>query len=219
MTVRYPTGFEVSKLVAMGDPPYLGDDQAHAHYDGGRALQVISEASGTLAWYMFISAERFEFDVTFYSETGTPVRKVIWRRDDGCLRCVETVDLFYPEGDPGRPMAWVDITNVTREFSSKGAMTVTYAPPGRVSGAGGKRPKKRERPLPSFAGGEPQGRNGRQHTVRDVGVRRILVPEFGRWEHLLAASAPETLTRFGAGADRAAEAYADSVPATKEKDA
>lgn len=219
MTVRYPTGFEVSKLVAMGDPPYLDDAEAHVQYDAGMSLQVISEADGSLEWYMFIAAKGFEFDVTFHAETGTPVRKVTWRRDGGGLRCVETVDFFYPEGDPGRPMAWVDITNVTREFSSKGAMTVTYAPPGRVSGAGGKRPKKRERPLPSFAGGEPEGRNGRQHTVRDVDAQRVPVPEFGRWEHLLAASAPEALTRFGAGADGAAEAYADSVPATKEKDA
>jgi hypothetical protein len=214
MTVRYPTGIEVSKLEAMGDPPYLDVLEARELYDAGRALDVISGADGAGGvpqWYLQVSAKGFRFVLTFYSDVGTTIRKVTWERDGDDLRLVRTTDLFHPDGDPGRDVPWIDLPYVDRVYSAKGVVTVTWSPPGRISGQT-EASRQRNRELPSFAAGPTHGENGPVHTVRDVPVVRRAVPVFDAWQPLLDASAPDDLVRFGAAATEAAMAYARARP-------
>lgn len=221
MDARYPRQVELSRLEVMGDAPFLDVAEAERDYREGRGLYVFSASDSTCGkpyWFLSVRPGGARWVARFYSDAGSVTREVTWEAVSTELRCVETIDLFYPDGDPGRIVPWEDVINVTREFSSGGVMKVTYAPPGRVSGAETSKKRKKDRQLPSFAAG-PEGRNGRQHTVREVPLERLAVPTFGDWEELLRASAPADLVRFGEGAAEAAETYADSVPATREKDA
>lgn len=221
MEARYPRQVELSRLEVMGDPPFLDLAEAERDYREARGLHVFSardSASGKPCWFLSVRPGGARFVLRFYSDAGSIVREATWESVSTELRCVETVDLFYAEGDPGRIVPWEDVINVTRNFSRGGVLKVTFAPPGRVSGADKPKKRKKQHLLPSFAEG-PEGRNGRVHTVRDVPQPRVATPAFGDWERLLEASAPADLARFGDGAAEAAEDYADTVPATTEKEA
>lgn len=211
---RYPRSFELSRRQAMGDPPYLDLLEARELYAAGRALDVIpgaDGASGLPTWHLHVSSKGFRFVLTFCSELGTPIRKVTWERDGDDLRLVRTTDLFHPEGDPGRVVAWIGLPYVDRVYSPQGVATVTWSPPGRISGVT-EESRRRNRELPSFAAGPTHGENGPVHTVRGVPVVRCAVPDLDGWQPLLDASAPEDLVRFGAAATEAAKAYSRARP-------
>ncbi len=208
---RYPRSFDVVRLEALGDPPYLDVEEAEITWLDGQMLDVLpaGAAEAKPAWHLNISASAFRFSLTFFSSLGTPVRKVAWEHDGELLHLRTTVDLFHPDGDPAGPVAWIDIPYVEREFTPTGVVRVTFAPPGRGSGAT-KEKRARDRRLPSFAGGMPEGRNGGVHTRRGVAVPRLPMPGFGAWEGVVEASVPDELVRFGAGAAAAARAFADA---------
>lgn len=213
-SVRYPASFDIVRLAPIGEPAYLDVDEAHCDYLDEQMISVVPDDlsdAGKPAWHLNVSAKRFRFVLTFYSDAGAPLRKVTWEREGDELVLRRTVDLFYPEGDPGRPVPWVEIPYVDREYSARGTVTVTHAPPGRVSGVT-KAEQKRARSLPSFAGGAPEGRNGPVHTVGGLPAVKLPLPAFGHWGALLEASAPEDLLRLGPGAAEAAAAYAAADP-------
>lgn len=211
---RYPRSFELARRQAIGDPPYLDVDEARAAHAVGQALTVISSedgSNGTPRWYLRVSAKGFRFTLTFYSDLGTSIRQVTWERDGDDLRRVRTVDLFHPDGDPGRDVAWIDLPYVDRVYAANGTVTVTWSPPGRISGET-EESRQRNRELPPFAAGPTHGQNGPVHTVRGVPAVRQSVPAFDAWQPLVDASAPEELERFGPGALAAAKAYSAARP-------
>lgn len=211
---RYPRSFELARRQAIGDPPYLDVDEARAAHAAGQALTVISSedgSNGTPQWYLRVSAKGFRFTLTFYSDLGTSIRQVSWERDGDDVRRVRTVDLFHPDGDPGRDVAWIDVPYVDRVYAANGTVTVTWSPPGRISGET-EESRQRNRELPSFAAGPTHGENGPVHTVRGVPAVRQPVPAFDAWQPLVDASAPEELERFGPGALTAAKAYSAARP-------
>ncbi|MFJ2370762.1 hypothetical protein [Microbacterium sp. NPDC087665] len=187
---RYPNQFETSRLEAIGDPPYLDSDDARGRYSEGKSLRVVDDGNPT-AWFLLVSPKRHRFTLTFYAATGTPIREVTWEDDGGSLFCRRIIDLFYPDGDPGRRVPYSEVFTVTQQISTDRIVTVTLASPLGDD-------EFREVTLDS-----------------DDGFRRA-VPEFGEWAPLLAASTPPDLERFGLDALDAVTAFAeDCVPADR----
>lgn len=211
---RYPRRFELARRQAIGDPPYLDVDEAREAYAAGNALAVISGDDGSTVvprWYLSISAKGFRFTLTFYSDLGSSIRQATWERDGDDLRRVRTVDLFHPDGDLGRNVPWINLPYVDRVYAANGTVTVTWSPPGRISGET-EESRQRNRELPSFAAGPTHGQNGPVHTVRGVPAVCQPVPAFDAWQPFVDASAPEELERFGPGALAAAKAYSAARP-------
>lgn len=191
LEVRYPRSFELYRLEALGDPPYLDDDEARALYEAGRALRVVpgeESGHGKPAWYLFVSPEGFRFSVTFYAETGTPVREAVWERDGDGLFCREVVDLFYPAGDPRAKVPYRTVTSVTQRFAPDGVARVALSSPAA--------PRDAERE----AEGLPTAR------------LRCAVPAFGDWAEVVERSGPPALERFGPEAAGTALAFAAAAP-------
>lgn len=187
MNVRYPRHFEIYRLQATGEQPYLDEDEAHITYLDGAALSVIpaeDSAAGKPAWYLQTSAGGTRFALTFYSGLGTPLREAKWEKVDDELVLRTTKDLFYPDGDPGRRVPYADIVSVTRELSTDGVASVELKAPGKKSSAG-------------------------RRSIAPGGIR-VPVPEFGDWEGVVASSSAPQLERFGSGAVAAARTFADT---------
>ena len=69
---RYPERFEIHRLEALGENPYLTDDDARRRYDDGKGLSVVA-ASTPPTWFLDVSVRRHRFSVTFYAPTRTPI--------------------------------------------------------------------------------------------------------------------------------------------------
>jgi len=182
-SVLYPRRFEIYRLEALGDNPYLPDDEAHEQYEQGRGLTVVP-AGDPISWTLDVSAKAFRFTVSFHTSRKKLVRRVTWEQVDGMLVRRRIVDRFYPAGEEQVPL--VDVITVTQDISTDGVLELTVRTPGRddeftqVDGA-----------------------------IADE--LREPVPEFGDWHPLVEASRPDEVTRTGDGAAAAAQAHVRSV--------
>lgn len=188
---RYPRSFEIYRLEALDDEPgispYYEVDQAGQRYGEGRGLSIVPEAEPP-SWYLRISAGRRRFSLTFYNERKTPLRQVTWERVDDGLFCRETLDVFYPKGDPGGRLPFIHLVTVAQEISTDGVLVVTVSSP--------------------VADDDVREVDG----LPTEGLQ-LPMPSFGDWAPIIAASAPADLDRFGTGAVDAALAYADECAA------
>lgn len=182
--VRYPRRFEIFRLEALGADPYLTAEEAAARYEGGRGLSVIAPEDPP-SWYIEIGPGGDWFLVTFYTPGSTPLREVRWDVVDGVAVRRRVVDLFYPEGDPHRRIASADVVTVAQDAGIDGVLGVTVSSPLE------------------------------EDTFREVSGVAVptLVPEFGAWDTLLAASAPPPLERFDWDAIESSTAFADACVA------
>lgn len=178
----YPRRFEMVRLEALGEPAYLGIDEAQRRYDEERGLSVVS-GERPVSWSVEVSPKRRRFVVTFYTRSGTPLRAATWEEDDDRLLCRRTVDLFYPDGDPGRRVPFIDLVTVTQHVSADGVIGVELSSP------------IDDDEVLEVAGAELNG-------------LRVTMPTFGEWTPLLEASAPIVLDRFGVDSIPAAIALA-----------
>lgn len=174
----YPRTFEIYRLEALGDDPYLTVDAAREQYESGRGLTVIP-ADQPIAWSLDVSSKAFRFSVSFHTEHKTPVRRVTWEQIDGMLFCRRIIDRFYPEGEEQTPL--IDAVAVVRGFSTDGVLELTVRTPGNDDG---------------FTQIDGVATDGLRHPV----------PEFGDWHPLVEASRPPELTRTAAGATAVAHA-------------
>jgi len=186
---RYPKRLEIFRLEPIGDPAYYTEQEARDRYEQHRGLSIIARTDPP-AWYIesapkYVAeaADYAWFTVTFYTADKTPLREVTWRREGVGLFCRSILDVFYPEGDPKRRVRFVDVVTVRQEFSTDGVVVVT-----------------RESPIDDDLVREVDG--------VAVDDRRLGLPEFGEWEAMLQASAPEDVTRFGWDAIAAADEFA-----------
>lgn len=179
--VRYPERFEIYRLEALGEDPYLSLDEARHRYDGGKGLTVVG-ASTPPTWFLDVSARRHRFSVTFYSPTKTPIRRTDWEETGGRLLRRGAVDLFYPEGDPGRRVPYSQLLRVEHRWYADGVVHI-----------------ERSSPID-------------EDLVTEISapqeLRWLDVPGFGDWAPLISASAPPELPRFVLDAIDTAEAYA-----------
>lgn len=182
--VRYPERFEIYRLEALGEDPYLSPGEARRRYDAGSGVTVVEE-SAPPSWHLEISARRHRFSVTFCAPTKTPVRRVDWEETDGRLLCRRAVDLFYPEGDPGRRVPYIRLLRVEQDWYADGIVRVERSSPV-------------EDDLVA-------------HVRAPGDLRWLDVPAFGEWAPLIAASAPPELARFDLEAIDAAEHHARSA--------
>ncbi|MFT3798262.1 hypothetical protein [Microbacterium sp.] len=166
--------------------PYLDPVEARESYRSGKGLHVIPDADD-LAWLLYISGSRrgYRFSLTFYTPQKTPLREVVWEASGGVLLCRRVIDVFYPEGDPQWRVPYVGVVTVTQELGSDGVLSVLVSSP------------LEEDWFREVSGVELAG-------------LRLPVPQFGRWEALVAASAPPVVERFGWDAITAAKEFADS---------
>lgn len=184
ISVRYPNQFELVRLEALGDPPYLEVDAARQRYDSGQSIRVVSEGQPP-AWFLIVSPKRHRFTATYYAASGTPIREAMWEQDAGSLLCRRTIDLFYPDGDLGRRVPYTDIVSVTQQVSADGVVGVTLSSPI----------------------GDDDFREVTDVPLNDL---RLAVPAFGAWESVIEASAPPALERFGQDSLDAAIAHAET---------
>lgn len=179
--VRYPERFEIHRLEALGENPYLTDDDARRRYEDGKGLSVVA-ASTPPTWFLDVSVRRHRFSVTFYAPTKTPIRRVGWEETDGRLLRRSAVDLFYPEGDPGRRVPHSQLLRVEHRWYADGVVHI-----------------ERSSPID-------------EDLVTEISapqeLRWLDVPAFGDWGPVTAASAPPEFARFDLDAIDAAEAYA-----------
>lgn len=180
--IRYPRRLELSRLEPLGDPAYFDTDEAEQRYRAGQSLTVLPEGQSP-TWFLSISPGRARFSLTFHTASGTPVRSAVWEAEGDRLICRRITDLFYPDGDPGRRVPYMQIISVVQEISTDGVVGVTFSCP-------------------------PDHDDYRE--ASDVPLERFRadVPAFGEWEALNDASAPAPLERFGRDARQAALAYA-----------
>ncbi|WP_243231920.1 hypothetical protein [Microbacterium sp. CIAB417] len=171
ISARYPARFEKFRLEALGDPAYLGVDEARTRYDEGRSLNVVPDQDPP-SWYLIVAPKRHRFTVTFYTPGRTPLRTAVWESEGDGLFCRRTVDLFYPDGDPGGTVPSSEVVTVTREISPDGVIEVTLSSP---------------------LGDDDVRR------ASDVPVERFRAgtPAFGEWDALVAAMEPSAEHRFG----------------------
>lgn len=181
----YPRRFEIVRLEPLGDPAYLDIDEAQRRYDEGRGLSVVS-GEHPVSWYVEVSPKRHRFVVTVYAPSGTPLRTATWEQGADGLLCRRIVDLFYPDGDPGRRVPFVDLVTVTQRISSDGVIGVTLSSP------------LDDDEVVEVAGAE-------------LKRFRVTMPAFGEWAPLLAASAPAAVNRFGLDSIDAAIEYAHAL--------
>ena len=183
--VRYPNRFEIFRLEALGEPPYLDTSAARHLYESGKALDVVPDEDPP-AWSLNVSTKRFRFSVAYYTLTKTPLRKVTWEQKDGELLCRRTIDLFYPDGDPRGFVRHIDLFAVTQHLSTDGVVGVGFSSP-----LGDDR-------FRDVAGVELEG-------------FRLEMPAFGEWDQLVSAGAPADVDRFGLDAIDTAAAYEEAL--------
>ncbi|MFI8631011.1 hypothetical protein ACIGEP_00265 [Microbacterium sp. NPDC077663] len=194
--VRYPERFEIYRLEALGENPYLSVDEARRRYDEGRGLTVV-EGSTPPSWYLDASARRHRFSVTFYSPSKTPIRRVDWEDSGGRLLRRGAVDLFYPEGDPGRRVPYSQLLRVEQRWYADGVVHIERS--------------------------SPVDKDLVTEICAPDDLHWLDVPDFGEWSPLIAASAPSELARFDLDAIDAAEGYARAAiaagrPASEQGD-
>lgn len=188
ISVRYPKQFELSRLEAVGDPPYLEVDEARRRYEAGQSVRVVSEGSPP-AWFLIVAPQRHRFTVTYYAPSGTPLREAMWEADAGGLLCRRVIDLFYVDGDPGRRVAYAELISVTRQVSADGLVSATMA--------------------------SPMGKDEfRETTLASVDGFRLPEPSFGEWQPLVEAGDVGDEGRFGIDAIDAAIAFLDQSVAS-----
>ena len=168
----YPRRFEIYRLEALGDDPYLSVDEAREQYQQGRGLTVIP-ADQPVSWVLDVSSNSHRFTVSFHTAQKKLLRRVVWEQIDGMLFCRRVTDRFYPAGEEQIPL--VDVISVTQDISTDGVLEVTVRTP---------------REDDEFS----------QVDGVDTGALREAVPEFGQWHPLIAASRPAEVTRVGDGA-------------------
>lgn len=174
---RYPKKFEIYRLEALGDDPYDDESEAREKFESGRSVSVLP-AGDEVPWSLTVAANTYPFagthrySLTWYSPSRTPVRQVTWESRGEALVCRDSIDVFYPEGDPGRRLPFVQVITVEQTFAVDGVLQVMMTSPIED-----------------------------ERVVEVVGVDdaalRIAAPAFGEWDELLAASAPTTEARFG----------------------
>lgn len=192
---RYPSQFEISRLEAGGDPPYLDVDEVRHRYEVGQSIRVLSPEDPP-TWFLLVAPKRYRFTLTYYTASGTPVRTVTWEQDGEGLLCRRTIDLFYPDGDPSGTVPSIEVVTVTQQVSADGVVDVTLSSP-------------------------IDDDEYRQAAGVSVEAFRSSVPLFGEWQPLLDASTPASLVRFGLDSIDAAIAYAEkcaSQGAVREDD-
>ncbi|MEJ1089071.1 hypothetical protein WDU99_12180 [Microbacterium sp. Mu-80] len=184
--VRYPRSFEIYRLEALGDDPYLTIDEARAQYEQGRGLTVVPDEQPP-GWSIHASPKAYRFTVTFHSRAKKMIRKLSWEQVDGMLFCRRSIDRFYPAGEQQLPL--VDVVTVTQDFSADGLLNVTVSAP------------------------DSEDEFHQAEGIPTDGLR-LPVPVFGEWHPLLEASRPAELERAGAEAITSAREYAAHVVAT-----
>lgn len=187
MTARYPNRFEMYRLEPIGEPPYLDLDDARERYESGAGLSVVEDADPS-GWYLEVSPQRHRFTVTFYTSTKTPLRVVTWERNDDALLCRRILDLYYPDGDPGHRVPYVQLTTVTQQIFSDGVVDITLSSPSAPDQL-------------------------REVTNAPLTPFRTEAPAFGEWQPLLLTAITDTHRRFGPDAVAvAASDWANLVP-------
>lgn len=175
--VRYPRRFEIFRLEALGDDPFLTDAEARDQYEQGRRLAV-TDAGSPPTWYLDVLPGRQRFTITFYSPHKTPVREVVWEPVDGRLLRRRALEVFYPEGDPKRRVPYSQLLTVDQHWYADGVARIVRSSP------------IDEDVFAEIVAGEQD---------------RLDVPEFGEWSALIAASTPADMSRFDVDAIDAAE--------------
>lgn len=183
--VRYPRDFEIYRLEALGDDPYLTIDEARAQYEQGRGLTVVPDEQPP-GWSIQTSTKAHRFTVTFHSRTKKMIRQVSWEQVDGMLFRRRSIDRFFPSGEQQLPL--VDVIRVTQDFSTDGLLNVTVSAP------------------------DSEDEFHQAEGIPTDGLR-LPVPVFGEWQPLLEASRPAELQRTGAEAIAAAREYVAHVVA------
>lgn len=184
--VRYPKRFEVNRLEALGDDPYFLREEAASRFEAGTLVTVVPD--GAVLWRLSIASSRFPFDgerrftLTHFTAAKTPLSEVQWESDGGTLVRRSTLDMFYPEGDPGRRVPYAGIITVRQRHFTDGILQV-----------------RRSSPIDEDRFAE---------VAVPPGGDRIDAPAFGAWAALVEASAPADVQRFGLDAINAADAYA-----------
>ena len=168
---RYPVRLDIFKLVPLGDPSYFTDEQARVTHAAGDALSVLPPEDPP-RWSLRISKQQLSFTVQYYTATGVPIRIAEWEVRDGHLLCARTIDLFYPDGDPGRRVPFADVVTVTRRVYADGVAEVTVVTPIEVDEC---------HVLERFPMADLQQR----------------IPSFGDWDLLVDAADPPETNRFG----------------------
>lgn len=171
MTARYPKRFEMYRLEPIGEPPYLDLDDARERYERGAGLSVVEDTDPP-GWYLEVSSRQHRFTVTFYTSTKTPLRAVTWEWDGDVLLCRRILDLYYPDGDPGRRVPYVELTTVIQQIFSDGVVVVTLSSPSAPDQL-------------------------REVTHASLTPFRTEVPAFGEWAPLLLSAITDTRGRFG----------------------
>lgn len=182
-SVVYPRRFEIYRLEALGDDPYLSVDEAREQYQQGGGLTVIP-ADQPVSWTLDVSSNSHRFTVSFHTAQKKLLRRVMWEQMDGMLFCRRITDRFYPAGEEQIPL--VDVISVTQDISTDGMLELAVQTPGEDD---------------EFT----------QIDGVDTGGLREAVPEFGQWHPLIDASRPPEVTRVGDGAAAAAHALAAQV--------
>jgi hypothetical protein len=184
--VRYPKRLEINRLEALGDDPYFSLEDAATRFESGQLVTVVPD--GAVLWRLAVAANRLPFDgarrftLTHFTAGKTPLREVRWESAGGSLVRRSTLDMFYPEGDPGRRVPYAAIITVQQRHFTDGIVQV-----------------RRSSPIDEDRFAEVAVRPGGD---------RIDLPAFGEWAALVAASTPADEHRFGPDAIDIADAYA-----------
>ncbi|MEV7632895.1 hypothetical protein AB0N64_10840 [Microbacterium sp. NPDC089318] len=181
--VRYPRHFEIYRLEALGDEPWLSDDEAREQYEQGRGLTVIP-ADEPVSWSLDVSSNSHRLTVSFHTAQKKLVRRVAWEQVDGMLFCRHIIDRFYPAGEDQLPL--VDVITVTQDISTDGIIELAL----------------------QTAGGDDEFT---QVDGVDTDELSLDVPEFGDWHPIVEASRPTEPTRVGDDATAAARTLVERV--------
>ncbi|MFT3798263.1 hypothetical protein [Microbacterium sp.] len=172
------------------DHPFYTPEEARQRYSEGKLITFVPNERPP-AWSFTAMSSRWDtFDGdnyhvrgAFYTPEKTPLRQVQWATVEGVLVCRQVIDVFYPEGNPKRRVPFMSVVTVTQDFGTDGVALITVSSPLE------------------------------EDVVREVSgvlAPTVAVPQFGRWEALVAASAPPVVERFGWDAITAAKEFADS---------
>lgn len=154
---RYPTNFDIFQARVPEGSSYLEPAAAQERYVTGNTLHALAQTdSGSV--HLKFSADHCQ--LTTFTPSGVPLREVRWQRDATGLQLRRIVDAYYPEGDPGRRVPYIEVVTVSQAFGADGIAEVTLATP-----AGD---EFHERPWQPSTG-------------------HLAAPEFGAWKPLVAA--------------------------------
>lgn len=187
----YPRQFEIFRLEPLGEPPFFEPDDARRRHEEGDGLSVVPD-DHPISWYLQVAPNRHRFSVTSYAPSGTPLRTMTWENEGDGLLCRRIIDLFYPQGDPGRRVPFVEVLTVTQDVATDGRLDVTLSSP-----------------LGDDEVFEVEGLT--------LDAFRTRIPAFGEWDELLEASVPAPVDRFGVDSTVAASAYALGLVTSKSR--